>query len=87
MALSLEGRHPQAARAWVHAVQAGSITLALDRPLRPGLLQQGQVSCAARVGIVTNSKLFGTARWRQAPRKFVLEGGIHCAHIGRHSWN
>ena len=43
MTLSLEGRHPQAARAWVHGVQAGSITLALDRALRPGLLQQGQV--------------------------------------------
>ena len=43
VALSLEGRHPQAARAWVHGVQASSITLALDRPLRPGLVQQGQV--------------------------------------------
>ena len=43
VALSLEGRHPQAARAWVHGVRAGSITLALDRPLRPGLVQQGQV--------------------------------------------
>ena len=43
VALSLEGCQPQAARAWVHGVQAGSITLALDRPLRPGLVQQGQV--------------------------------------------
>jgi len=43
VALSLDGRHPQAARAWVHGVQASSITLALDRPLRPGLVQQGQV--------------------------------------------
>ena len=43
MVLSLEGRHPQAARAWVHAVQPASITLALDRPLRAGLLQQGKV--------------------------------------------
>ena len=43
MVLSLDGRHPQAARAWVHAVQKASITLALDRPLRPGLLQQGRV--------------------------------------------
>ncbi len=42
--LSLDGRHPQAARAWVHAVQPASITLALDRPMRLGLLQQGQVS-------------------------------------------
>ena len=41
--LSLEGRHPQAARAVVHATQPDSITLALHRPLRAGLVQQGEV--------------------------------------------
>ena len=41
--LSLEGRHPQVARSFVHAALPDSIQLALHRPLRAGLLQQGQV--------------------------------------------
>lgn len=52
--LSLEGRHPQAARAWVHAVTPDSLTLALQRPLRAGLLQQGQVRTSTG-GFVTHS--------------------------------
>ena len=46
--LSLEGQQPQAARAWVHALTAGSLTLALQRPLRAGLLQQGQARSAGQ---------------------------------------
>lgn len=49
--LSLEGRHPQAARAFVHAAAPGSLTLALQRPLRAGLLQQGQVRRGRGAGI------------------------------------
>ena len=72
VALSLEGRHPQAARAWVHGVRAGSITLALDRPLRPGLVQQGQVCF-----------VFGTlptSLWNGAGRKSdTLRGTVRLA--------
>jgi len=91
VALSLEGRHPQAARAWVHGVEAGSITLALDRPLRPGLVQQGQVRfgkrlpCPVSRGEPQSSSPGVTHTWRRSATASTTSTSDPCA-FGKHDF-